>query len=114
MALSVPASAIFAPPRLTIESNMTLDDLEQELSRPSQADIDCLRRLDGDILILGAGGKMGPSLARLCRRAADGAGAGRRILAVSRNMPELAGIESLSCDLLRREAVARLPECPNI
>src|ERR1044071_9697316 len=97
MALSVPASAIFATPRLTIGTDMTLDDLEQEISRPSQADIDCLRRLDGDILILGAGGKMGPSLARLCRRAADGAGVPRRIFAVSRNMPELDGVQSLSC-----------------
>ena len=46
--------------------------------------MDFMRRLDGDILILGAGGKMGPSLARLCRRAAEAAGKPRRILAVSR------------------------------
>ena len=52
----------------------TIADLEDELSRPSEADAAWLQRLDGDILILGAGGKMGPSLARLCRRAADAGG----------------------------------------
>lgn len=89
-------------------------DLEQELSRPSEADVACLRRLDGDILVLGASGKMGPSLARLCRRAADAAGRTRRVLAVSRHPAADAGIEAIACDLLRREEIARLPECPNI
>ena len=53
---------------------MSTEELENELSRPSEADVEFLRQLEGDILILGAGGKMGPSLARLCRRAADAAG----------------------------------------
>jgi nucleoside-diphosphate-sugar epimerase len=89
-------------------------DLERELSRPSEADVACLRRLEGDILVLGASGKMGPSLARLCRRAADEAARPRRILAASRHPVAVPGIEAISCDLLRREEVARLPECPNI
>ena len=55
----------------TLES---VPDLEEALSRPSERDEAFLRTLDGDIAILGAGGKMGPSLARLCRRAADEAG----------------------------------------
>ena len=42
-----------------------------ERSAYSDADVEFLRRLDGDIMILGAGGKMGPSLARLCRNAAN-------------------------------------------
>ena len=46
----------------------TIEELEEALSRPSEADIEFLRHLEGDILILGAAGKMGPSLARLCRR----------------------------------------------
>jgi nucleoside-diphosphate-sugar epimerase len=71
----------------------------------------CLGRLEGDILILGAGGKMGPSLAALCRRAA---GPGRRIIAVSRRIIEVSGVESIACDLLDRAAVARLPDCPNV
>ncbi len=90
-------------------------DLERELSRPSEADIASLERLDGDILVLGASGKMGPSLVRLCRRAADEAGRPRRILAVSRNpIPAEPGIDTIRCDLLRRDDLAQLPECPNI
>ena len=89
-------------------------ELELELSRPSDADIACMERLEGDILILGGTGKMGPSLARLCRRAADEAGQPRRIIAVSRNPVSQPGIESVQCDLLRRDEIARLPNCPNI
>ena len=63
---------------------MTLETLEDELSRPGEADCGLMRRLEGDILILGAGGKMGPSLARLGRRATDAARMPRRIIAVSR------------------------------
>src|SRR5260370_1453733 len=63
---------------------MTHTELEDALSRPSELDVECLRRLEGDILILGASGKMGLSLARLCRRAADASGQQRLIIAVSR------------------------------
>ena len=49
-------------------------ELEDHLSRPSDADAEALSSLEGDLLILGAGGKMGPSLAKLARRAADKAG----------------------------------------
>jgi hypothetical protein len=93
---------------------LTLADLEEALSRPSQRDVDFLRSLEGDILILGAGGKMGPSLARLCRRAADATGVPRRIIAVSRRAITEPGVESIACDLLQRDQVAALPECPNI
>jgi len=92
----------------------TTPELERELASPSERDVECLRRLDGDILILGAGGKMGPSLARLCRNAADAATTPRRIIAVSRTVTPEPGIEAIRCDLLDREQVARLPDCPNI
>ena len=62
----------------------TLDELEDALSRPSERDVAFLSRLEGDLMILGAGGKMGPSLARLCRRAAEAAGKPWRVIAVSR------------------------------
>ena len=93
---------------------MSTEELENELSRPSEADVEFLRQLEGDILILGAGGKMGPSLARLCRRAADSAGAARRIVGVSRRLVAAPGIDWLCCDLLDRAQVARLPDCPNV
>ena len=88
--------------------------LEDELSRPSEADCACLRRIDGDILILGASGKMGPSLARLCRRATDASGKPRRIVAVSRRLIREEGVDAISCDLLDRDQLARLPEYPNV
>jgi len=91
-----------------------LAKLEEALSRPSHADVDFLRRHPGDILILGAGGKIGPSLARLCRRAADAAGTPRRVIAVSRNLVVEQGVETIACDLLDRAAAARLPRCPNV
>jgi hypothetical protein len=86
-------------------------DLEEALSRPTDADRATVERLSGDIVILGAGGKMGPSLARLCRRAASD---GRRITAVSRRAIEVEGVESIACDLLDRAAVAQLPDAPNV
>ncbi len=75
----------------------------------------------GDVVVLGAGGKMGPSLARMIRRAADALGDGRRVVAVSRfgsGDAERAlrddGLETMRCDLLERDAVARLPDAPNV
>jgi nucleoside-diphosphate-sugar epimerase len=100
---------------------MTLETLEDELSLPGDADCALMRRLPGDILILGAGGKMGPSLARLARRAADAAAPPRRIFAVSRfsngevkRQLRQWGVEALSCDLLDRSQIPRLPDCPNV
>ncbi len=99
----------------------TEEQLEEALSRPSAADVDAMRALRGDVMLLGVGGKMGPSLARLARRATDEAGVRRRILGVSRfTEPGLAerlrasGVETLACDLLDRAALAALPDCPNV
>src|SRR5690242_2147878 len=92
----------------------TVVELEEALSRPSQRDIDFARELEGDILILGASGKMGPSLTRLCRRACEEAGTRRRVIAVSRRPLDLPGIESISCDLLDRAQVSALPDCANV
>ncbi|HEY3380259.1 MAG TPA: NAD-dependent epimerase/dehydratase family protein [Vicinamibacterales bacterium] len=95
--------------------------LEEVLSRPSPADVACLRRIDGDVAILGAGGKMGPSLARRVRRASAAAGVSRRVIAVSiswepgvRESLSRDGIETLTCDFLDLAALARLPLCPNV
>ena len=95
--------------------------LEDELSRPSDADCAFMRGLEGDLLVLGAGGKMGPSLARRARRAADQNGVPRRVIAASRfasggTERQLAewGIEAISCDLLNRDQIAHLPDCANV
>jgi nucleoside-diphosphate-sugar epimerase len=99
----------------------TVDELEEQLSRPEPADITAISKLEGDLLILGAGGKMGPSLARLARRAADEAGVKKRIVAVSRFADEALrshfsahNIETISCDLLEPGALANLPDAPNV
>jgi nucleoside-diphosphate-sugar epimerase len=98
-----------------------LTELEELLSRPREADIAAMAALKGDLLLLGVGGKMGPSLAALARRASDKAGVKRRVLAVARfsnaDLPkELAaqGIETIACDLLEPGALDRLPDTPNV
>jgi nucleoside-diphosphate-sugar epimerase len=96
-------------------------ELEALLSRPSAADVAFARTLAGDVVVLGAGGKMGPSLARRVRRACDAAGTKDRVLGVARfSEPGLAdalardGIEPIACDLLDPAQVARLPRAPNV
>jgi nucleoside-diphosphate-sugar epimerase len=101
-----------------IETELQLEEL---LATPNDADLAVMQRLRGDILILGAGGKMGPSLARRCQRAIQAAGVNKRVLAVSRFSSvqsrvalENAGIETIACDLLKREEIAGLPHCENV
>jgi hypothetical protein len=96
-------------------------ELEELLSRPDDATTSAMAALDGDLVILGAGGKMGPSLARLARRAADSAGVKKRVIAVARftnrALPsELAalGIETIAGDLLEPGMLDRLPDIPNV
>ena len=94
-----------------------IDALEDLMTQPSaglQAD---LGQLDGDLIILGVGGKMGPTLARMARRAAPD----KRVIGVARfSEPGLRakleawGIECLVCDLLEREQLERLPRVPNV
>jgi uncharacterized protein YbjT (DUF2867 family) len=97
------------------------EQLDELLSRPSSADVAFARTLTGDVVVLGAGGKMGPSLARRVRRSLDAAGAPRRVLAVARfSEPGLEtrlardGIDTIACDLLDPAQVARLPGAPNV
>jgi nucleoside-diphosphate-sugar epimerase len=97
------------------------EQLESLLSAPNAADIDVMRRLPGDLLLLGAGGKMGPSLARRIKRASQAAGIERRVIAVSRfsspqARPELEenGVETIACDLFNRDEVDSLPKCENV
>ena len=96
-------------------------ELEDLLSRPSAADLDCARRLDGDVLIVGAAGKMGPSLARRVRRAIQQSGSGAAVFAVSRfssaavrTALEADGIRTLACDLLDAAQISTLPRAANV
>jgi nucleoside-diphosphate-sugar epimerase len=94
------------------------DELEEWLSQPLPGVTEALESLEGDLLILGAGGKMGPTLARMARRALP---VGRQVLAVSRfsssearSRLEKQGIRTLACDLLDRAALEHLPDVANI
>lgn len=96
-------------------------DLDDVLSDPTPGCIEAMARLDGDIMILGAGGKMGPTLARMARRAVERSGTPKRVIAVSRFSADgldvqlrTKGIETIGCDLLDHSALAELPDVPNI
>jgi nucleoside-diphosphate-sugar epimerase len=102
----------------TVEDEAHLEEL---LARPTPADVAFARDLAGDVLVLGAGGKMGPSLARRVRRAFDAAGAKGRVIAASRfseagvaRALEEDGVQTASCDLLEPEQVARLPDAESV
>lgn len=97
------------------------DELEERLSRPPAALLETLRALPGDLLILGAGGKMGPSLARMARRALEALGRRDGVIAVSRfgdpatrPLLEAAGITTIPADLLAEGALEALPDAPNV
>lgn len=98
----------------TIPDIGALDDL---LCRPSQALIDDLNTIDGDIMILGVAGKMGPTLAGLAKTALPG----RRVTGVarfseprSREWLQGRGVETIACDLLDETAIKALPKAKNI
>ena len=97
-----------------IENEAQLDDL---LSRPSPALIEMMKGLEGDLLVLGASGKIGPSLAAMAARAIQAAGGKQRVLAVSRHPAKALaalGIETIACDLLDFAKVQALPRVPNV
>jgi dTDP-4-dehydrorhamnose reductase len=103
------------------QSPQSVAFLEEMLSRPSRRALQVLGELAGDILVLGVGGKMGPTLARMAKRASQYAGVERRVIGVSRFSDEAArrrlegwGVETLSCDLLDEDAVESLPDAPHV
>lgn len=108
------AAATRSPPAATEEGPPRDEEaLEERLSRPPS----WLALPEGDVLVLGVGGKMGPTLARMARRADPS----RRVIGVARfsepglrERLEAWGIETIAADLLDEGAVARLPEAANV
>ena len=87
----------------------TVRELDDILSAPDDALVEDLDVVQGDILVIGAGGKMGPTLARMAKQSALRAGSARRVIAVSRfagtdnsqrQLLDDAGVETLPLDLL--------------
>src|SRR5262245_44319715 len=100
---------------------MTLADLDNKLYSLNDDFIDDVRSINGDVLILGAGGKMGPSLARLTKMAMDAAKVKGKVIAVSRFSNKAAsselldlGIETISMDLMDDRALTQLPDVENV
>ena len=99
----------------------TEEKLEALLTEPSDALIEDVKRIKGDIMVLGAGGKMGPTLCILAKNAIKRAGIEKRVIAVSRfgdaavrERLQCNGVEIISADLLDNESLNALPEAENI
>lgn len=116
MTSSAPAAPLLDPARLPARFD-SVEALDAFLATPTQALVDDLAAVEGDLMVLGVAGKMGPTLARLAKNAAPG----KRVIGVARfsdpavrTQLEGWGIETLACDLLDRASVEALPRVPNI
>lgn len=94
-----------------------VEALEEFMTAPTPELARDLAAVPGDIMVLGVAGKMGPTLARMAKRAAPG----RRVIGVARfsdkagrQALERHGIETIACDLLDVQAVEKLPRVPNV
>ncbi|MBS4218696.1 epimerase [Bacillus sp. FJAT-49711] len=99
----------------------TIEELENFMSEPSAQLLRDIALIDGDILILGVGGKMGPTLAKLAKSAIDKAGIEKKVIGVSRfssgdlkNELEDYGIETIAADLLDEKSLQSLPDVKNV
>jgi nucleoside-diphosphate-sugar epimerase len=98
-----------------------VEQLEQLLSEPTPVAIQAMSNLDGDILVLGVGGKMGPTLARMAKRASEMAGVKRRVIGAARfSSSDLEQrlqsweVETVRCDLLDQKSHRTLPDAANV
>jgi nucleoside-diphosphate-sugar epimerase len=99
----------------------TIAELEEQLSRPTKRLIADMKKIKGDIMILGLGGKMGPTLAKLAKNAIDAVGISKKVMGASRFSDEDLfqeltdfGIECIKCDLLEDKSLMQLPDVENI
>jgi len=98
-----------------------IETLEKNLLLPSDRLLRDISAIEGDILILGVGGKMGPGMAKLAKEAIDKTGVHKKITGVSRFSDKVLqktleedGIETISADLLDEESLKNLPDVPNV
>jgi len=98
-----------------------IEELDELLSEPTEAATNTLGALDGGHVILGVGGKMGPTLARMAKRASEIAGVSRRVIGVSDSPPpgwnrslQAQGVETVRGDLLDPKSLSALPDAANI
>jgi len=103
------------------EAMRTIEQLERKLAEPSEALVKTVAELDGDIMLLGIGGKMGPSLARLALNAIREAGVNKKVIGASRFSSgglreelEADGVETIAVDLLNDKQLQELPDVKNV
>src|SRR4051812_31630745 len=103
------------------EQIQDVEQLDDLLSLPTEPVVETLRKADGDFVVLGAAGKMGPTLSRMIRRGLDAAGKKARVIAVSRFSTPAAqdefvrhGVETIKADLLDAKQLDALPDAPNV
>ncbi|HOZ47992.1 MAG TPA: NAD-dependent epimerase/dehydratase family protein [Candidatus Hydrogenedentes bacterium] len=108
-------------PKLSIEPIRTVAELEDRLSCPTPGVVEAMAKLDGDLLILGAGGKIGPTLAQMAARAFEAAGVKRSIIGVSNVYSAEAlqrlkrlGVKIVKTELLEPGALDTLPDAANV
>ena len=113
-----PDLTVAEPLPVSISDEPTLDEV---MSRPSTGLVESIARGSGDLLVLGAGGKMGPTLARMAQRAFQAAGRDGQVIAVSRFSDpaalaglEAAGVVTLTGDLLDPDVLRELPDAPDV
>ena len=104
-----------------METPTNLAELHDLASQPSPAAIAAIEECPGDVLVLGAGGKMGLHLCMMLKRCIEELGRNDSVIAVSRwgdpvaqQRFEAANITTRSCDLTSEEALATLPDAPNV
>lgn len=103
------------------KESRNIESIYRELLQPSEALVLDMAKIAGDIIILGAGGKMGPGLARVARQAVERAGLKKRVIGVARfsepglrQQLEAEGIETIGADLLDDHQLEALPDAENV
>ena len=100
---------------------MTKEQILAQYLKPSQSLVEDIVKIKGDILLLGAGGKMGPAMAKLAKEAIDIANISKNVIAVSRfsddevyNDLNKLGINTIKANLLDSNDLNKLPEIENV
>src|SRR5688500_17016587 len=93
------------PAQSDVDSITSVEQLEELLSEPSDAAVRAMGAINGDVILLGVAGKMGPTLARMAIRASQAAGVKRNVIGVSRfsNPTERAKLESLRVQTIKAD-----------
>ncbi|MGE0217065.1 NAD-dependent epimerase/dehydratase family protein [Mycolicibacterium sp.] len=98
-----------------------IDDIERDLTTPTPELIDEIAQLDGDIVVLGVGGKVGPSVAMMAQRAIEQAGVDKSVFGVARFSDpsalaslERAGVTPVRADLTDDLELAGIPDAANV